>query len=158
MTVYANLVNGQILGVYDLLPKVWNGHTNFDKQCAEDTNFMQQNNFRKIIKDNTAFDSATHRMSDFPTYSVIDNKVYEHREILEIPKPNPPTREELLVTIRKQRDQLMSEFEWRYVRYTRQQRLGLTPTDNIVEMDQYMQKLADITNQDDLNNLVWPEY
>ena len=158
MTVYANLVNGQVLGVYDLLPKTWNGHTNFDKQSAEDSSFMRQNNFRKIIRDTTAYDSASHQMSEFPTYSVVDDEVYEHREISVKPLPQPPTREELLTAIRKQRDQLMSEFEWRYVRHARQQRLGLAASDDIVRMDQYMQALADITDQTDLDNLIWPTY
>jgi hypothetical protein len=52
----------------------------------------------------------------------------------------------------------MRNFEWRYVRYERQQRLNLTVTDDITAMDQYMQALADITEQTDLDNLQWPVY
>jgi hypothetical protein len=84
--------------------------------------------------------------------------VYEHREIILIPPYVPPTREELLVPIRIQRDKLMSDFEWRYTRYERQVRMGLTPTDTLENLDTYMQALADITLQEDLSNLVWPTF
>lgn len=158
MTVYANLVNGEVKGVYDLIPKFWNGMNHFDIQCAQDEAFMNQNGFVKIIKDTTQFDSTTHKMSDIPTYSVVGNQVYEHREIQPLPQPSLPTEEELLVNIRSLRDQLMKDFEWRYIRYDRQIRLGLTPTDDLANLDQYMQALADITDQPDLYNILWPVY
>lgn len=158
MTVYANLVNGKVAGVYDLLPKTWNGNQDFDVTAAQNPDFMRINGFRKIVRDTTPFDSATHLMSDFPTYTVENDEVYEHRDIVEKPAPVPPTQEELLVKIREKRDQLMRDFEWRYVRHARQQRLGLATSDDIVAMDQYMQALADITLQPDLNNIQWPEY
>lgn len=158
MTVYANLVNGEVRGVYDLIPKFWNGQNHFDILCKNDSTFMRDNGFVKIVRDTTSYDPSTHRMSDFPTYSVSNGEVYEHREITEIPPIIPPTREELLEPIRMERDRLMSEFEWRYTRYERQVRLGITPTEDIAVMDAYMQSLADITTLDDLTNIVWPMY
>jgi hypothetical protein len=158
MTVYANLEDGQVRGVYDLIPKFWNGIVNFDVQCRDNEEFMNQNGFVKIVRDTTPYDPATHRMSDFPTYTVVDNQVIEHREITPHPEPEPPSQEELLAQIRSQRDQLMADFEWRYVRYDRQVRLGLPTTDSLADMDQYMQALADITSQPDLENIVWPTY
>ena len=77
MTVYANLVGGELKGVYDLLPS---GLTEGN---------MNENNFVKIVRDTTPFDSTTHKMSDFPTYTVENGQVIEHREILEIPKEIP---------------------------------------------------------------------
>jgi hypothetical protein len=158
MTVYANLVDGEVKGVYDLIPKFWNGFNHFDVRCRNDENFMKENGFVKIVRDLTLFDPLTHRMSDFPTYSVSDGQVYEHREITPVPPVLPPTREQILSQIRQQRDQLMQEFEWRYTRYYRQQRLDLPTTDQIESLDSYMQALADITLQEDLNALVWPTY
>lgn len=158
MTVYANLVDGQVRGVYDLIPRYWNGITNFDVQCSDNEEFMNQNGFVRIIRDVTPYDPETHRMSDFPTYTVSDNQVYEHREITAHPIPEPPSQEQLLEEIRAQRDQLMRDFEWRYVRHARQTRLGLPTTDNIADLDAYMQALADITDQPDLTNIVWPTY
>lgn len=158
MTVYANVIDGEVKGVYDLIPKFWNGQNHFDILCKNDTTFMRDNGFFKIIRDATSYNPETHRMSDFPTYSVRDDEVYEHRAITEIPPYVPPTREDLLVQIRIQRDKLMTDFEWRYTRYERQVRLGLNPTDDITAMDAYMQALADITTKEDLTNIVWPTY
>lgn len=62
------------------------------------------------------------------------------------------------VEIRFNRDELMKQFEWRYVRYHREVRLGVTPTDNINDLDTYMQALADITNQTDPFNILWPVF
>jgi hypothetical protein len=158
MTVYANIVNEEVKGVYDLIPKFWNGQNQFDILCSNDTTFMRNNGFVKIIRDTTSYDPLTHRMSDFPTYTVMNGDVYEHREITVIPPVVPPSREDLLISVRAERDRLMSEFEWRYTRYERQVRLGLTTTDNISNLDTYMQALANITAREDLTNLVWPTY
>lgn len=89
MTVYANLVNGEIRGVYDLLPKKWNGIDDFDTRAMADDNFMHENNFVRIVRDKTPFDPNTHKMSDFPWYTVEDGKVIEHRDILELPPATP---------------------------------------------------------------------
>jgi hypothetical protein len=83
MTVYANLIDGEIKGVYDLLPKIWNGNDNFDLKCKVDENFMRENEFVKIIRDTTPFDATTHKMSDYLNYTVENGEVYEHRDILE---------------------------------------------------------------------------
>ena len=158
MTVYANVVDGEVKGVYDLIPKFWNGQNNFHILCNNDAEFMKNNGFVKIIRDTTQFDPSAYRMSDYPTYSVSDGEVYEHRALISITPPQPPTRDELLAPIRIQRDKLMADFEWRYTRHARQVRLGVTPTDDITALDAYMQALADITNQTDLTNIVWPTY
>ena len=60
--------------------------------------------------------------------------------------------------VRAQRDQFMKDFEWRYTRYFRHERLNLPQIDNIPDMDNYMKALADITLQSDPGNIVWPEY
>jgi hypothetical protein len=94
MTVYANLVGGEVKGVYDLLPKEWNGNDNFDLKCKVDENFMRENEFVKIVRDTTPFDVTTHKMSDYLNYTVEDGVVYEHRDILEIPEPQVEEEEE----------------------------------------------------------------
>lgn len=60
--------------------------------------------------------------------------------------------------VRAQRDQFMKDFEWRYTRYYRHERLELPQIDNIPDMDNYMKALADITLQPDPGNIVWPAY
>lgn len=146
MTVYANLVDNEVKGVYDLLPIPL-------RELDEEQ--LRENGFVKIVRDTTPFNPETHKMSDFPWYTVENGNVIEHRDISEIPIP---TREDLLPGVRFERDRRMAEFEWRYTRYERQVRLGITPTDNLAAMDVYMQALADITLTEDLNNLVFPEY
>ena len=87
MTVYANLVDGEVKGVYDLLPKTWNEIDNFHLKCKVDENFMRENGFVKIIRDTTPFNTETHKMSDYLLYTVENGEVIEHRDILEIPTP-----------------------------------------------------------------------
>lgn len=88
MTVYASIVNGELRGVFDLLPPVWNGITDFNTKAKNDEAFMRENGFVKIVRDTTEFNSETHKMSDFPWYTVEDGNVIEHRDIIEIPLPS----------------------------------------------------------------------
>lgn len=71
------------------------------------------------------------------------------------------TEESLLAAewskIRQVRDGTIQGVEWRVSRYLSEVRLGLTPTDDIVALDQYIQALRDVTNQTDPFNIVWPE-
>jgi hypothetical protein len=46
---------------------------------------MRENEFVKIIRDTNPFNSKTHKMSDFPWYTVENGEVIEHRDILELP-------------------------------------------------------------------------
>lgn len=58
--------------------------------------------------------------------------------------------------IRNTRDSKISEIEWRYNRFHRNERLSLLQVDSIAALDEYIQALADITNQTDPLNIVWP--
>lgn len=59
---------------------------------------------------------------------------------------------------RKERDRRMDAFQWRLQRHAREVRLGLTPTDNIADLDAYMQALADVTAQAGFpDDITWPE-
>lgn len=58
--------------------------------------------------------------------------------------------------IRQQRDILISDVDWRYIRYAREIRLNLPTTDDIAMLDTYTQALADITTQTDPYNIIWP--
>ena len=93
MTVYANLVDGELKGVYDVIPQVWNGITDFHGRAMADEVFMKENGFVKIVRDTTKFNKETHKMSDFPWYTIENNYVVEHRDILEIPPSEPEPTE-----------------------------------------------------------------
>lgn len=59
--------------------------------------------------------------------------------------------------IRKERDKRMDSFAWRIERNTREVSLGLTPTDDITILHQYMQELADVPEQPGFPDTVeWP--
>lgn len=79
-------------------------------------------------------------------------------------KQDPLSQEHILTLkeskfseVRQLRDQKMKEIDWRYLRYDREIRLGLPPSDDIQKLDEYMQALADITKQEDPFNIIWPE-
>jgi hypothetical protein len=49
--------------------------------------------------------------------------------------------------IRDKRDSLIDKEDWRYTRYNSEIRQGLTPSDDIVTLDAYIQALRDIPEQ-----------
>lgn len=59
--------------------------------------------------------------------------------------------------VRARRDRLMSEqVDWRVLRYMREVRLGVTPTDDMSALDAYAQALASITDVPDPFQVTWP--
>lgn len=60
--------------------------------------------------------------------------------------------------IRLTRKIKIDEIEWRIFRNLSETRLGITTaTDNISELDAYMQSLRDITNISNPHDVVWPD-
>lgn len=60
-------------------------------------------------------------------------------------------------SIRAERDARIRAITWRYERYARHERLGLTQVDSITALDNYIQALADIPQtQTDPYDIVWP--
>ena len=61
-------------------------------------------------------------------------------------------------SVRLTRNKMIADIEWRISRYQSEVRLGLTTTtDNIEELDTYVQQLRDITELSDPSLVVWPE-
>lgn len=58
--------------------------------------------------------------------------------------------------VRDERDNKIREVEWRYNRYYRHQRLNLPQVDTIESLDEYVQKLADVTKQNNPYAIMWP--
>lgn len=74
-----------------------------------------------------------------------------------------PGRETTLAMLARQRradrDVKIREFEWRYARYARNERLGLPQLDTLPKMDAYVQELANMPNQPNFPwEVVWPVY
>jgi hypothetical protein len=65
--------------------------------------------------------------------------------------------EEQAQEVRAKRDRLIAQEDWRYARYNSEIRLGLDPSDDITELDSYIQALRDIPQQEGFpNNVIWP--
>ena len=59
--------------------------------------------------------------------------------------------------VRQIRDAKIKAVEWRVMRNLSETRLGLTPTDNITDLDNYIQALRDVTQQENFADIVYPE-
>lgn len=153
MARYAYVEDNKIVGVYDFPPKSWKNISNFHLLTDDE---LETYGFVKIVKADTVYDPETEMIS-FPVYSFVGDKVIEHVEIQPRPVVVPDIDQEWQ-KVKTQRNQAINDFEWRYARHAREQRLGTLFTDNLEEMDRYIQALADITNQEDPFNIVWPTY
>lgn len=58
--------------------------------------------------------------------------------------------------IRSQRDQMLKDLDWRFIRNQSQTYLGIPTTDNLNDLNIYTQALRDITLQEDPHNIIWP--
>ena len=144
--------------LHDLLPKAWKNVSNFDLH-ADDKNFLHQFGWYIPIKATVDFDTAKFWIrKELYTYDAENDEVTESFDLVEVLPPplgtNPYSSWDV---VRAERDQRMKDFEWRYTRYERQVRMGTPTTDDILNLDAYMQALANITLQN-LADIVWPEY
>jgi len=170
MTNFAYVQNQKVEKVMHGLPKNWQNVSNFNVITDEAT--LNRYGWYTVVKANPTYNPSTQYLGNIE-YAFINNQVVEIIAILEKPAapppPPPPSLEELAAQqaeqiaqqwniVRQLRDQKMRDFEWRYVRHERQIRMNIPVTDNMVDMDTYMQALADITQQTDPFNLIWPEY
>jgi|APGre2960657404_1045060.scaffolds.fasta_scaffold224802_1 hypothetical protein len=167
MANYAHVVDGNIEGVYDLIPNNWKNISNFHVFTEEERLSV---GWYTLVKAYPEYNPETQKI-DNPRQYFSDGVAYETMDIIELPRfaVYEPTPEDIQLQqefstnaqwnlIRGERDTRMSSFEWRYTRYDRQVRLGETPVDNLTLMDAYMQALADITTQTDPFNIIWPEF
>lgn len=165
MAIYAFVENNQIVEISDGLPQNWRNISNFFA-LENDINYLNSLGWQLVEKITPNYN---------PDNQQLTNWQYKLRNGQAIFEPDvepyiPPSAEEIAAAeaahianqwtaIRQERDRRMAEFEWRYTRYYRQERLGVNPTtDQITNLDAYMQALADITQQTDPFNISWPVY
>jgi hypothetical protein len=61
-------------------------------------------------------------------------------------------------TVRRLRNTMLNEIAWRIERSLSQTRLGITPTEDIADLDNFAQELRDITKQEGFpDDVTWPE-
>lgn len=168
MANYAYVENNQIVGVYDLLPTNWRNYSNFFA-LKDDSEFLQTLGWYSLVNVVPDYDPSTQKL-DNQHHWFADGVAYQTSDVIDLPLPDPIysennpgfTEDQIILDrwnlIRSQRDDMMKSFEWRYTRYDRQTRMGISPTDDIVRLDTYMQALADITSQTDPFNIIWPVF
>lgn len=162
MSKYAFVENDTIVSVHDVLPTNWRNISNFNA-LTDDVDYLNSLGWYVIGRDLTPYDESVQFVSAV-NYQYLNNRVVEINTISARPGSQPLTEEELARIsqekwneVRIIRDQKMKEFEWRYVRYERERRLGLPTTDNLTRMDTYMQRLADLPNAFPRpEDVIWP--
>ena len=157
MTVYANLVDGEVKGVYDLIPKFWNGINNFDIVAKNNEETMKENGFVKIVRHNPEYNSETHNLSEFPTYTVVDGEVIEHREV----SLKPVVTDEMRINQAQQRKEFMLKNVGE--RITRAEKLvekGISQHEDINKLNSFKTAITNlsISTIEDLNNLTCPVF
>lgn len=161
---YAYVENNKIVEILERLPKNWRNVSNF-VALDNKLDLLKDLGWYPVTVITPNYNSNTQKLDNW-TYEFKGTHVEKIPQIINIPQPSAEELEfqkQLSINskweeIRIQRDNIMKTFEWRYTRHQRQTRLGQTPTDNLLDLDNYMQALADITLQTDPFNIVWPIY
>lgn len=148
--MYAYVKDNTVVELHDTLPLSWQ---NISGLAA-----LSQDELHKIGWFKVELD--THQLTEeefvVDVHYVFANNLVKQVKNIQLKKDNSSFTELLWEGVRNKRDRLINGFEWRYNRHQREVRLGLTPTDDISKLDEYMQALADITKQPDPSNIQWP--
>lgn len=169
MANYAFVENDNI-EVYDLLPKNWRNISNFSS--LDDWNYLNTLGWyqvTKLVPEN--YDSVTQKL-DNARWTFTGSQVNEEYDVIDLPvvvEPEPIPQETIdqidegIIAnrwdiVRAERDRLIKEFEWRYLRRERHLRLGIPILDTLQKMDEYMQALANVTLQENPLMIEWPVY
>jgi hypothetical protein len=161
---YAFVEDNKVIDVKDNLPQNWRNISNFYIH-ANDYDYLKSLGWYPVTFPNIEYNPQTQRLDNW-RYNFNGNSVDRLADVIDVPQPSAAdiqrAEQERVNTrwqeIRIQRDEMMRSFEWRYTRYERQKRLGIPTTDQIENLDTYMQALADITLQADPYNIIWPSY
>jgi len=162
MPIFAFVENNEIKELTDGLPKNWRTYSNFSS-LENEPELLASIGWQQVEKIDPPYNLENQRLDNYK-YILRNGVVTFEPEIIDIIPPTPEEiaesiriqNEEQWRNIRLQRDQKMRDFEWRIMRNQRQTFLGLPTTDNMIDLQTYMQALADITLQPDPFNITWP--
>lgn len=156
MAKYAYVEGLSVIQVTDGLPTNWRNISNF-YTLEGDTAALNSLGWYNVVENIPEYDPSAQALNS-PTYNFNGTEVIQSQEVFDLPVTEDPVASFQWAVIRQTRDELMSNFEWRYTRYDREVRLNVTPTDTIESLDAYMQALADITKQEDPFHIIWPTF
>lgn len=148
--MYALVENNQIVELHDELPASWKNISGLPALSSEQ---LVSHGWYKVELDNRTVDQESFLVDT--QYNISGNVVKQVHNI-QLIKENTAFVDRLWDAIRIKRDRMMRDNEWRYYRHHREVRLGLTPTEELSNLDEYMQALADVTKQADPINIAWP--
>jgi len=106
---------------------------------------------------NGGYNVVPKSVDPYNKYDIEDVRAYvlEHPEdVLDF----EALQQELLVEqVKSTRGKLINDTVWRVQRYESETRLGITTTDNITNIDEYIQALRDIPQQEGFpTDIIWP--
>lgn len=148
--MYAFVYDNQVKELHDTLPSSWK---NISGLPALSESELINLGWMKVELDTRNVDEFSFIVDTH--YNVMGNIVKQVHNI-QLIKDHSAYNDKLWEAIRIKRDRLINENEWRYNRHHREVRLGLTPTEELSSLDEYMQALADVTKQADPVNIAWP--
>lgn len=167
MASYAYVEDNSIVSIHDNLPQNWKNISNFYALRSDETT-LNEAGWYTIIK--THIEDVPGFVRGEPQYIFKDSQAHEIIPLIMLNEQSshligPSDEQSQMIhkamwsEVRRIRDEKMREFEWRYVRYYREQRLGNLTTDDVNALDVYMQQLADITSTfQHPFDVVWPEW
>lgn len=102
------------------------------------------------VEDSPSYNSLTHKLSwDGTNWQIIELTTIEVNEKKRLQ----------WLEIRKERDNKISNIEWKIMRNLSETRLGITTTTDLLsDLDSYVNNLRNITTQSDPYNITWPTY
>ena len=108
-------------------------------------------------------DAGYMKVESSPAYNSDTEKIIwngESWEVVSLTQAEIEEKQKLLwEEVRNTRDLKIKEVEWRVFRYQSEVRLGLDPTDDIQQIDEYIQKLRDITKTTtNPLEVIWPSF
>lgn len=153
MITVAKVIDGKVIStgsLVDLFPSFTFPPSGPSKQWLAENDLV-------IVVDHMEYDHKTFKLVRVdPFFNEVTNQWYNFRlDELGYDEKNQ-AKETQWSSIRARREHIMNRMQWRFTRYDREVRLGLEPTDDIAELDGYMDALANITDQDDPFNITWP--
>lgn len=151
--MYALVKDNKVVELHDELPTNWNNISGLHACTKQELIAL---GWYEVELDTRSFSHSEQAIVS-TEYLITNDKVKQVHNI-QFVKDDVNLQARVWGAIRFKRDELMKNFEWRYARYEREVRLGLTPSDDLEKMDQYMQQLADVTNQKDPQSIQWPAY
>ena len=133
-----------------LLPKrirLSNGTTRTDRSTFTSEELIDAG-YIAVVQDAVVYDEETHKL-------IWSGTAFERVGLTDLEIAAKTVRR--WAEIRECRDSKICEVEWRILRNQSEVRLGLEPTEDIHQLDVYVQALRDLTKQSDNPlEIVWP--